>query len=78
MTNILDYMKNVLPEVSREANSKSLRNVIRKEAREYAEFLVSTQHSAIQIGLHEVAKNASDDLLFLSKWFLKFGLKDEV
>jgi hypothetical protein len=77
MANILEYMKTTLPETSREANPKSARNAIRKEAREYAAFLVSSQKTANQIGLKEEAKKASDDLLFLSKWFVKFGLKDE-
>jgi hypothetical protein len=78
MANILDYMKETLPETSREANPKSIRNAIRKEAKEYAEFLVNAQKTANEIGFNEEAKKASDDLLFLSKWLLKFGLKDEV
>lgn len=78
MANILEYMKTTLPETSREANPKSTRNSIRKEAREYAEFLVNVQKTANEIGFNEEAKKASDDLLFLSKWLLKFGLKDEV
>ncbi len=77
MANILEYMKSTLPEASLKANPKSTRNAIRKEAREYAQFLVSAQKTAGEIGLREAAKKASDDLLFLSKWFLKFGLKDE-
>ena len=77
MANILDYMKRTLPETSLEANHKSTRNAIRKEAKEYAEFLVNVQKTANEIGFNEEAKKASDDLLFLSKWLLKFGLKDE-
>jgi hypothetical protein len=77
MANILEYMKTTLPETSREANPKSRRNAIRKEAREYAEFLVNVQKTANEIGFNEESKKASDDLLFLSKWLLKFGLKDE-
>lgn len=77
MANILEYMKTTLPKTSREANPKSTRNAIRKEAREYAEFLVNVQKTANQIGFNEAAKKASDDLFFLSKWLLKFGLKDE-
>jgi hypothetical protein len=78
MANILDYIKRTLPETSREANPKITRNAIRKEAREYAEFLVSAQNTANEIGFNEEAKKASDNLLFLSKWLLKFGLKNEV
>lgn len=77
MANILEYMKTTLPETSREASPKSTRNAIRKEAKEYAEFLVNVQKTANEIGFNEEAKKASDDLLFLSKWLLKFGLKDE-
>lgn len=77
MANILDYMKRTPPETAWEANPKSTRNAIRKEAREYAEFLVSVQKTTNEIDFNEEAKKVSDDLLFLSKWFLKFGLKDE-
>jgi hypothetical protein len=77
MANVLDYMKRTPPETAREANTKSTRNTIRKEAREYAEFLVSVQKTANEVGFNEEVKKASDGLLFLSKWLLKFGLKDE-
>jgi hypothetical protein len=77
MANVLDYMKRTPPETAREASTKSARNTIRKEAREYAELLVNVQRTANEIGFNEEAKKASDDLLFLSKWLLKFGLKDE-
>jgi hypothetical protein len=77
MTNILEYMKRTLPEISREANSKSTRNDIRKEAREYVKFLASVKETAKQIRFEDTVKKINDDISFLCKWMAKFGVKDE-
>lgn len=77
MANILEYTKTTLPETSREANPKSTRNTIRKEAREYTQFLASARETAKQIDLTEFAKQADEDMRFLLQWMTKFGVKDE-
>jgi hypothetical protein len=77
MANVLDYMKRTLPETSQEANPKSTRNEIRKEAREYGQFLARTKETAKQIGFENEVKKANEDILFLCKWMARFGVKDE-
>jgi hypothetical protein len=77
MTNILNYMRRISPETAWWANSKSARNDIRKDAREYTQFLASARETAKQIDLTESAKQADEDMRFLLQWMTKFGVKDE-
>lgn len=77
MANILEYMRRTLPETSREANPKSTRNEIRKEAREYAKYLASAKDTANHLDDNEALKMINKDILFLSEWMIKFGVKDE-
>jgi hypothetical protein len=77
VADILEYMRRTLPETSREVNPKSSRNEIRKEAREYAQFLANTKETAKQIGFEDTVKKINDDILLLCKWMAKFGVKDE-
>ena len=77
MANIVEYMRRTEPKTAREANPKSARNAIRKEAREHAQFLHSAMKTASVLGFSDAREKAQEDFLFLSRWFLKFGLKDE-
>ena len=77
MAGILDYMKETLPEVAREANTKNGRNAIRKEIREHGVFLKSVKETAEKMADTDIVKEINKDIEFLCKWFIKFGLKDE-
>ena len=77
MASIFDYMKETLPEVAREANPKSTRNAIRKEAREYGKFLKSVKSTAEKMAATDTIKAINEDISFFCKWFIKFGISDE-
>jgi hypothetical protein len=77
MANILDYMKNTTPEIARGSNSKSTRNEIRKEARECGLFLQRVKETAQQIAYNDTVKAINDDISFLCKWMIMFGVSDE-
>ena len=77
MASILDYMKNTTPEIARESNSKSTRNEIRKEARECGLFLQRVRETAQQIAYNDTVKAISEDISFLCKWMVKFGVENE-
>lgn len=77
MANILEYMRTTPPEMAREANPQSTRNEIRKEAREYGQFLARVKETAQQLELSDIIKEINKDIEFLCKWLIKFGIKDE-
>lgn len=77
MASIFEYVKETLPEVAREANTKSGRNAIRNEIREHASFLESVKETAEKIADADTVKEINKDIVFLCKWFIKFGLNDE-
>jgi phage tail sheath gpL-like len=77
MANIVEYMRRTAPKTAREANLKSLRNTIRREAREYAQELIRVSETAKTAGFLDTATKAIDDFHFLCAWMAKFGVKDE-
>lgn len=77
MATIFEYMKQTPPETARGANPKSTRNTIRKEAREHGEFLKSVKETAEKIACEDTVKGINEDILFLCKWMIKFGINDE-
>ena len=77
MASIFEYMKETLPEVAREANTKNSRNAIRKEIREHGAFLKSVKETAEKMADTDMVKEINKDIDFFCKWFIKFGLKDE-
>ena len=77
MANILEYMKTTSPETAYEANSKTSRNMIRKEAREYGHFLKSVKDTAQKIAYDDTVKEINKDISFFCQWMIKFGVKDE-
>lgn len=77
MASILEYMKKTPPEIAWGANTKSGRNAIRKEAREYGEFLKSVKSTAEKMAAADTIKEINEDISFFCKWFIKFGISDE-
>lgn len=77
MASILEYMKKTPPETAWAANSKSGRNTIRKEAREYGGFLESVKSTAEKMAATDTIKEINEDNSFLCKWLIKFGISDE-
>ena len=77
MASIFDYMKETLPEVAWDANTKNGRNAIRKEAKEHGAFLKSVRETAEKMADTDTVKEINKDIDFFCKWFIKFGLKDE-
>lgn len=77
MASIFEYMKETPPEIAWWANTKNGRNVIRKEAREYGEFLRIVKSTAEKMAATDTVKAINEDISFFCKWLLKFGLKYE-
>ena len=77
MASILEYMKKTPTETAWVANTKSGRNAIRKEAREYGEFLKSVKSTAEKMEYADTIKEINEDISFFCKWFIKFGISDE-
>lgn len=77
MSAIFDYMKNTKPEIAKDVNTKSTRNMIREEAREYAQYLKRVKETAQLLSYENTVKSIDADILFLCRWMVKFGVKDE-
>lgn len=77
MASIFEYMKETPPEVAWGANTKNGRNFIRKEAREYGEFLKNVKSTAEKMAATDTVKAINEDISFFCKWFIKFGISDE-
>lgn len=77
MNNIYEYIKSTAPEIAAAANSKSTRNALRREAREYMGYLIRVRNMAEQCGWHIEVARANEELAHIGKWLIKFGLNEE-